>query len=570
MRKRVSKGGLTVNAIAGSYVVILGLGISNARRKGLRGFAIRRTDVTEGESYWLRGSKTFESVVPHPIPGESYSSRQQPFQTFQWSDYSAKPGHAYTYTVVAMYGPVAAMVEGPRVDVAVTTEPIQGELHTIHFNRGSVATQEYARLFRNLPPTPMKKGGPSAGQGALDWLSRGLVEGIVAFIRRAEGPAFGLKGCFYEFQWPGILHEIREAHLRGADVSIVFDDIAKGGPDQANEAAIDEARIKSLTKGRRNGTLMHNKFLVLTRHDQPVAVLFGSTNLTLNGLFGHANCTHVVEDPDVAGKYLEYFDKLHTDPATTRGSGYKQWTVEHTPAPASSFTRGMAPVFSPRHNLDALDWYGDLAGAATGALFMTFAFGMNEVFRDVYSRKDDVLRFGLMEKEWSGAHKDEQIAAIRRIQSLPNVVIAIGNRIPLNGFDQWLGEMDKITPRAHVLWVHLKFMLVDPLSKHPVVITGSANFSDASTTRNDENMLVIEDDTRVADIYLGEYMRLYSHYAFREAVAIFLTKNPHANPEDWTRRFLVEDRDWTAEYFNPRDWTGRRARRIYFAGKRRG
>ena len=40
---------------------------------------------------------------------------------------------------------------------------------------------------------------------------------------------------------------------------------------------------------RSNGTLMHNKFLVLTRNDKPVAVLFGSTNLTLNGLFGHAN-----------------------------------------------------------------------------------------------------------------------------------------------------------------------------------------------------------------------------------------------------------------------------------------
>ena len=75
-------------------------------------------------------------------------------------------------------------------------------------------------------------------------------------------------------------------------------------------------------------------------------------------------------------------------------------------------------------------------------------------------------------------------------------------------------------------------MLVDPLSDKPVVVTGSANFSEASTRTNDENMLVIKNNTRVADIYLGEYMRLYSHYAFREAVKIFLDKNPHAKPED--------------------------------------
>lgn len=340
MRQRVSKGGLTVNAIAGSYVVLLGLNISDAKRKGLRGFSIKRTDHTEGESYWMSGTKTFESVEPHPAPGGQYSSYFHPFQSFQWSDYSAKPGYSYTYTVVARYGPVDALTDGVSVDVSVTTERIDGDEHTIHFNRGSVATQEYARRFQNLPPLPLKKGGPSAGQAALDWLSRGLVEGINAFIQRATGPGYGLKGCFYEFQWPGVLDELRKAKARGADVDIVFDDIEGAtGPRKANEAAIKAAKIKALTKARQHGKLMHNKFLVLTHGDEPIAVLFGSTNLTLNGLFGHANCTHVVENADIAAKYLAYFKKLHTDPETTSGSTYKQWTIDQSPAPAEQFTQ---------------------------------------------------------------------------------------------------------------------------------------------------------------------------------------------------------------------------------------
>src|SRR6202012_5164638 len=109
-------------------------------------------------------------------------------------------------------------------------------------------------------------------------------------------------------------------------------------------------------------------------------------------------------------------------------------------------------------------------------------------------------RFGLMEKEWNGQNKDAQIAAIRKLQARTNVVIAIGNRIPLNGFDQWLGELARITGDVNVQWVHLKFMLVDPMSKNPTVVTGSANFSEASTRTNDENMLVITGNTRVADI----------------------------------------------------------------------
>jgi phosphatidylserine/phosphatidylglycerophosphate/cardiolipin synthase-like enzyme len=53
-------------------------------------------------------------------------------------------------------------------------------------------------------------------------------------------------------------------------------------------------------------------------------------------------------------------------------------------------------------------------------------------------------------------------------------------------------------------------MLVDPLCDDPLIITGSANFSDASTTKNDENMLVIRGDTRVADIYLRVHATLYA------------------------------------------------------------
>ncbi|MBI1815195.1 MAG: hypothetical protein HYR72_09475 [Deltaproteobacteria bacterium] len=562
MRKRVSENGLTVNAVAGSYVVMLGLNVTDAKRAGLRGFGIKRTDKTESESYWMSGTKTFESVEPNPVPGVQYSSLFHPFQSFQWSDYSAKPGYTYMYTVTAMYGAPDALKKGVSVDVTVKTEGIEGEEHTILFNRGSVATQEYARRFQNRPPD-------KAGQAAYDWLSRGLIEGIIAFIRRAKDDSFGLKGAYYEFQWPTVLDELGEAKKRGADVKVVFDDIDNAsGPHTKNEKAIADAKIKSLCKPRTNGTLMHNKFLVLTKNNKPIAVLLGSTNLTGNGLFGHANCAHVVENADIAAKYLEFFDMLATDPETgIRVSDYKNWTIEQTPAPATDFVEGMAPVFSPRANIDALDWYGELASAAKDALFMTFAFGMNDVFQNVYSKKDDILRVGLMEKEWNGANKDAQIAAVRKIQALPNVVIAIGNKIPLNGFDQWLAEGDRgVTHATNVIWVHLKFMLVDPLSDNPTVITGSANFSAASTKTNDENMLVIKGNTRVADIYLGEYMRLYSHYAFREAVKIFLDRNPKAKPVDMKRGFLIENGDWTKPYFDLNDKTARRARRLYFAG----
>jgi hypothetical protein len=231
-RTKNNDDGLSVNAVAGSYVVVLGLNIPDAMRQGLRGFGVKRTDHKENESYWMSGTKVFESMEPHPSAGGQYSSLLHPFQSFQWSDYSAKPGYRYTYTVAAMYGSPGALQQRSSVDVTVDTEPVKGAAHTIQFNRGSPATQEYARRFQNKRPADV-------GQAAYDWLSRGLIEGILAFIQRASGPGFGLKGAYYEFQWPTVLNELKAAKTRGVDVDVVFDDIDNAtGPHTKNEAAI--------------------------------------------------------------------------------------------------------------------------------------------------------------------------------------------------------------------------------------------------------------------------------------------------------------------------------------------
>ena len=69
MRKYVKQGDFSVNAISGTYVVMLGFNAKETGLKELLGFAIHRTDHTEDEQYWLRGFKTFEETEPNPTPG---------------------------------------------------------------------------------------------------------------------------------------------------------------------------------------------------------------------------------------------------------------------------------------------------------------------------------------------------------------------------------------------------------------------------------------------------------------------------------------------------------------------
>jgi phosphatidylserine/phosphatidylglycerophosphate/cardiolipin synthase-like enzyme len=551
MRKKQTENGLTVNAIAGTHVVLLGLDLTDARRSGCLGFAIQREDHTEDERYWMKGAKTFKETDPGIGPGGEVSSREHPFQSFQWADYSAKPAHDYTYKVIPLYGSPTDLKEGDAVAVQIQTEPEFGDRHSVFFNRGAVASQEYARRFQNQPPDKV-------GEPAYRWLSRGLLEALLTFIKRANNAEYALYGAVYEFQWPAALAALKAASEAGAHIHIIYDAIpGASGPLAKNELAIDAAAIKPLCIPRTTGKIMHNKFFVLVKNDQPVAVWTGSTNLTENGIFGHSNSGHLFEDPAIAQAYKAYWDELQQSPER---AAEVAWMAENNPAPPLPWVADTTVVFSPRKGIKVLDWYAEIADRATKALFMTFAFGMHESFQKVYEQNNAVLRFALMEKEGNGAGLAQAKLDIRRIRALPNVVVAVATNITMNSFDRWLKELPSL-PQAHVKYIHTKYMLVDPLGDQPIVVTGSANFSKASTDTNNENMLIIRNDKRVADIYLGEFMRLYSHYAFREAIATWREQHPN---QPWEPNNLKSDDHWQKDYFT--QGNSRFFRRQYFAG----
>ena len=114
MRKKVS-GFVTVRAVSGTHVVFLAFDMKESDAKGLMGFAIQRTDLTDDETIWLRGNKTFASI--RPSTGiEDASSHEHPFQAFRWADYAAKPGYTYKYKVIPMYGAPGHLTDGATIN----------------------------------------------------------------------------------------------------------------------------------------------------------------------------------------------------------------------------------------------------------------------------------------------------------------------------------------------------------------------------------------------------------------------------------------------------------------------
>jgi phosphatidylserine/phosphatidylglycerophosphate/cardiolipin synthase-like enzyme len=95
----------------------------------------------------------------------------------------------------------------------------------------------------------------------------------------------------------------------------------------------------------------------------------------------------------------------------------------------------------------------------------------------------------------------------------------------------------------HVKYLHTKYLFLDPLTDDPTLITGSANFSEASTKNNDENMIIIRGNTNVVDVYLTEFTRLFNHYEFRDQM------DNHGMDETQFSNFLSPDNTWTDIYF---------------------
>jgi phosphatidylserine/phosphatidylglycerophosphate/cardiolipin synthase-like enzyme len=562
VRASTTADGLNVHAVAGTHTVLLGFDLADPA--GCLGFGIHRTDHTEGEAYWLRGMKTFASLVPHPAPGMDFSLRDHPVQGFQWGDYTAKPDHHYTYRIVAWGGQPGQLVPAVEASVEVTMESEDDGAHGIWFNRGVAGSQAFIKRFGQYTP-PV---GASEDHPAFGWLSRGLGEAFLDLVARAGDDRWGIRGAFYEFTWATGLRALADAAALGADVALVVHGRDKdpanatGAADADrtaadNHAAVTAAGLDPLVTWRtapNKSALQHNKFLVLTHDGAPAAVWTGSTNLSQGAIFGHLNVGHLVHDAAVAARFLDYWAAL-ADPANTTAA-LRTWTGDHnaldlaTPPAAGTITT----VLSPRATTSPLlTWYADLFDAAASTAHITGAFGLHRVFRERLAIDRDVVRTVLLDKQPVPAD------AIPRTD--PDVRTSWGNYLHHPALEGWAGE--RLTDfNKWVKFIHTKIILIDPLTATPTIITGSANYSDNSTTDNEENSLVIRGDgtpttQRVADIYLTEYQRLFMHFVYRD----------WANPDtianagtDSSAGHLREDPTWSSPYYKAGSWRERQRR----------
>jgi len=322
----------------------------------------------------------------------------------------------------------------------------------------------------------------------------------------------------------------------------VVKDWIPDGPTEEAKKAIDAVGFTSLKHAhiwhhdtfieRTQGSgIMHNKFIILVKNSKPVQVWTGSTNSTDSGIYGQSNVGHIVRDSDVASQFQEYWDHLSQDlpgrkhsKKTEDVSGKEPmdvWNERQTSdlqGPVKS--RSIQVIFSPRKTIDMLQWFADRMGNAKSSVHFTEAFGIAQPIAQILNQgrngnkssldeglrrspriarrhkekdasDDSFLRFVLLDNKPSEHSSKKSRASAEKkgtdfvdyydFKDNPFDRIAFGAILANDDHDANGESLTGLT--SFVDYIHTKYLIVDALTDNPLVITGSANFSAASTEK---------------------------------------------------------------------------------------
>ncbi|MDX1408502.1 MAG: hypothetical protein R3330_10225, partial [Saprospiraceae bacterium] len=235
MRQVSEHNGIRVKAYSGTTGVLLAFNVIPAKRSDLLGFAISREIMSgpaAGRIGWLQGILDFPGTTKGR--GELIATNIAPIQKFRWSDYAVYPGTRYKYTVQPVYRSgntdITAtnrrifLENGPQVEVE--TQDFTGE-NAIIFNRAVASSQAFSRRFPDLDAEIQQAkdagilGTKTLPQRALDWLSRGLVERMEAFLAQAVDNTWAIDLAIYEYHLPRLHQAMVAAGTRGARIRVL-------------------------------------------------------------------------------------------------------------------------------------------------------------------------------------------------------------------------------------------------------------------------------------------------------------------------------------------------------------
>ena len=334
---------------------------------GCLGFAVYRGDVHAGTWEPLPALARFDAASADT----KETTEQAPVQKYWWKDLGARRGGVFHYKIVPMGGKPGALrpLDGidPLLTNPVAVTPDRG-LFKAYFNRGILATQMVAHALGTPSVDRLMRHIEDPKDSLRQALEGQLADALTELLNRADDKGGEIRGALYELNDPQGLEVRLQAsdHGSASARAVVLGNERAGSNEDThseNRANLKAAGVPVVDRILPAGRIPHNKFLVLKQADQPIAVLTGSTNWTMNALAAQTNNALIVESPSVAAHYSAYWDQLEKDTGSAQrgdeawqGPTFRKWVQQQNaamikqPLQLEDHSASVQVLFSPNTN----------------------------------------------------------------------------------------------------------------------------------------------------------------------------------------------------------------------------
>ncbi len=282
-------------------------------------------------------------------------------------------------------------------------------------------------------------------------------------IEKIDKAKVSLHGAFYEFNLESVAQALINAHNRGVEVQIVYDDKQVGDDPQIKE--LQKIGIKTVPDKR--SVFMHNKFVVVDNQ----CVWTGSFNITENAAYRNNENAAYICDPKLAKNYSTEFNEMfngHFGPKSSSDTPYPVLTI-------NGFQ--IENYFAPE------DGVMDKVIAAVNMAKTSIHFL-------AFSLTDKNLADAMLARQNSGA----SISGVFETRSASADSSECANLLKKGADIHIDGNPDTM---------HEKVIIIDSST----VIFGSFNYSAQANEDNDENLLIVH-SPQIALMFEKEFQKI--------------------------------------------------------------
>jgi phosphatidylserine/phosphatidylglycerophosphate/cardiolipin synthase-like enzyme len=510
--------------------------------------------------------------------GDLKPSTVWPVQKFMWTDYTVMTGDEVSYRVVPMAGPDRNHLQ-PVEDQAsdwsspAKLDPWVTQQIGCYFNRGIVATQWVQRMLgaslsvrqraAKLDQVVEDLKNPTARNA----LAGELRDGLLDLLKKARSQKLQVYAALFELTDDELIGALAAL---GEKAFVVLADGAVSAPKKSDNdvpaaksttdenavarKTLEKAKVEVHSRMTKGKFLAHNKILVVCdEKGNPHLTWTGSTNWTPSGLCTQANNGLLIDDGPLATHFQEQIKKLAL---AGDASPPSLASVNSEPVRAKLGKRPVTVWFTRTNaEVDLDDAKARIAAARDGALFLMFQTGAKgSLLEAIMNRRTDpgfYIHGVISSPPAEGGKKDgssgtkrkltaEEAVANRvafvhhgeRIKYAPDLLLPFAQRES----EHWFAEFVKKNG-AHAI-VHSKIIVLDPFGKNPIVMTGSHNMGKTASSKNDENLVIIEGDADLAAAYAVNIMSIYDNYRWRYRVAAKSKWKGLDDNDTWQKEYM--------------------------------